>query len=214
MTPPFSLWGRAAPALLLAAVLAGPVAAAPGSGDPDWPCVQRKVPNLSWGMMWTGLPIDESLGDWRADPAIRDLAPVLAVRRTSIEEARERIAGFAEGLKGDEAARRLALLFKGVFGLIDDERSKIVSGITRYAQKQTALAESVDEMRAELAELEEVAEPSFDQQDRIEELEDRIKWSTRVYDERRQSLTYVCESPVILEKRAFSMARAIMAELP
>jgi hypothetical protein len=35
-----------------------------------------------------------------------------------------------------------------------------------------------------------------------------------VFDERKQSLTYVCESPVILEKRAFAIARAIMRHLP
>jgi hypothetical protein len=199
-------------AAALAAFLALPAAAADFS-DPDWPCIQRKVPNLSWGMMWTGLPIDESLGDWREDEAVRGLVPTLAVRRTPMEEAEARIAGFAEDL-GQEADRRLALLFKGVFELIDRERAQIVSGIGRYARKQQALADRIDAARAELAELRALEEPDFDQQDRMEELEDRIKWDTRVFDERKQSLTYVCESPVILEKRAFAIARAIMRHLP
>jgi len=200
-------------ALVLAAVLAAAPAAGASFDDPSWPCVQRKVVHLSWGMMWTGMPIDDALGDWRDDPEIRRLAPVLALRRTPMDRAESLIARFAEDL--DTARdRRLALLFKGAFSLIDRERAEIVGGIGRYAEKQTSLAASIDTMRTDLARLEAIESPDFDQQDRIEELRDTIKWNTRIYDERRQSLTHVCESPVILEKRAFSLARAIMAHLP
>ncbi len=205
------------PALAALALCLG-LAAAPASAadfsDPTWPCVQRKVANLSWGMMWTGLPIDDSLGDWRADPEIARLAPALAVRRTEMEEVAARIAAFAEGLEPAEAERRLALLFKGVFQLVDRERAEIIAGIARYAGKQQGLADRIDAARIELAELREVAEPSFDQQDRMEALEDAIAWDTRIFDERAQSLIYVCESPVILEKRAFAVAREIMRHLP
>jgi hypothetical protein len=216
MTTPSPALGRAF-ALILAAAAAALTASAARAADfsdPTWPCVQRKVPNLSWGMMWTGMPIDDSLGDWRADPAVAELAPVLAVRRTPMEEAERLIADFAGRLSEEAAPERLALLFKGVFGLIDAERSKIVGGIGRYAQKQIALSEEIDAMRAELAELEAVEDPSFDQQDRMEELQDKILWSTRIYDERQQSLTYVCESPVLMEKRVFALAREIMSHLP
>lgn len=201
---------------ILAAALALPAVAADFS-DPDWPCVQRKVVNLSWGMMWTGLPIDESLGDWRDDPEIRALAETIAVRRTPIEEAEARIAAFAEGL-GEDRERRLALLFKAAFELIDRERAQIVNGIGRYARKQAGLAERIDEARIEFAALTEAERAAegedLDRLDRIEELEDQIAWDTRIFDERQRSLTYVCESPVLLEQRAFALARAIMAHLP
>lgn len=203
---------RSAAILALALLTALPAAAA-SSDDPSWPCVQGKVERLSWGMMWTGMPLDGSLGDWREDAEIARLAPVLAARRTPMDEAKEKITAFAEGLE-EAPERRLALLFKGVFELIDGERREIVDGVARYAEKQTALADKIDAMRVELDELEALEDPSFDQQDRIEELKDEIKWSTRIYDERRQSLTYVCESPVILEKRVFALARAIMTHLP
>lgn len=201
---------------ILAAALALPAVAADFS-DPDWPCVQRKVVNLSWGMMWTGLPIDESLGDWRDDPEIRALAETIAVRRTPIEEAEARIAAFADGL-GEDRERRLALLFKAAFELIDRERAQIVNGIGRYARKQAGLAERIDEARIEFAALTEAERAAegedLDRLDRIEELEDQIAWDTRIFDERQRSLTYVCESPVLLEQRAFALARAIMAHLP
>ena len=44
-------------------------------------------------------------------------------------------------------------------------------------------------------------------------MEDKLRWDTRIYQDRQKSLTYVCESPVILEQRAFAVARMIAAEL-
>jgi hypothetical protein len=49
--------------------------------------------------------------------------------------------------------------------------------------------------------------------DRIEELEDTLAWETRIFRDRAQSLTYVCETPVLLEQRAFAIARLIAARL-
>ena len=48
--------------------------------------------------------------------------------------------------------------------------------------------------------------------DRIEELQDALAWDIRVYKERAQALTFVCETPVLLEQRAFAIARTL-AEL-
>ena len=45
------------------------------SEDPDWPCVQRLVPEVSAGMVWAGPPIDGDLGrDWRDNPEVNALA--------------------------------------------------------------------------------------------------------------------------------------------
>src|SRR5690606_23625046 len=60
-------------ALALALTVTVPVSAADFAA-PDWPCIQRMVPGLSVGRMWSG-PMPE--GDWRDTPAIRSLARVL-----------------------------------------------------------------------------------------------------------------------------------------
>ncbi len=195
----------------LAALVAQPLAAAQVD-DPTWPCIQRKQPHLSPAAMWAGPPIDQTLGDWRDDPEVSRLVPVLAVRRTDMEEAARLIGSFADRLDADRN-RRLALLFSGIFERIDRERTEVVAGIGRYAGKQQGLSDALDATRAEIASLEEVEDPSFDQQDRLEELQDKLAWDTRIYEERRQSLTYVCESPVLLEQRAFALAREIMKHL-
>lgn len=180
------------------------------SSDPDWPCVQRKVLHLSTGQMWAGPAItDEELKGWRKHAGVAELAPVLAVRRTSQEEAEALIGAFAQDLGGTKNDT-LPLLFAGVFSLIERERSQIISGISRYAHTQTDLSAAIETTQNRLTELN-AAEPlDFDT---IEELEDEVIWKTRIYKDRAQSLTFVCETPVILERRAFAIARAIMAHL-
>ena len=86
-----------------------------------------------------------------------------------------------------------------------------MAGITRYAHKQEALDGRIDEARHEFAALNAAEPKDFD---RIDALEEEIDWSTRIFQDRQQSLTYVCETPVILEQRAFALGRAIAALLP
>ncbi len=175
--------------------------------DPTWPCIQRKVPRLSIGQMWIGKILEDSV---EIDADTRALANAISVRRTTMEDAQALIAKYADGLNGDRATQ-LAMLFKAAFEKIDRERSEIVSGIARYAGKQTGLAERIDMLQQEVAALEMKEDKSDDEFDKMEELQDIVAWDARIYKERAQSLTFVCETPVILEKRAFALARAIMA---
>jgi hypothetical protein len=194
---------------IIAAIALAAGAAAAQPQDPDWPCVQRKVAHLSIGMMWTG-PIPEDMDAWRDDAEIAALAPRLAARRTPLAEVEAEIARF--GAEADDA--RTALLFAGVFQTIDRERSRIVEGVTRFARKQRALSARIDAAQSEIAEAEAAAGPEdYDALDRIEEMRDALTWDVRIYEERQLSLTYVCESPVILEKRAFAIARIAMGAL-
>ena len=181
--------------------------------DPDWPCIQRKVPHLSIGQMWAGPVIDDTLRkSWRDNGEIHRLASLLSLRRTPLETADEIIAKFANRDDiGDDKAERLTKLFAGIFTLIDKERSEIIAGIARYAHKQDELADRIDTNRDTLQELSEAPEPNYD---RIEELQDQVTWDARIFKDRAQSLTYVCETPVILEKRAFTLARSIQQHLP
>lgn len=198
---------------ILALALTPGLAVGASFDDPDWPCIQRKVPNLSIGQMWAGPLIEEpDLKAWRENADALALAPALAVRRTSDEEAAGLIQDLAARL-GDSKDRTLTLLFAGTFQLIERERSQIIKGIGRYARTQTALTKAIENTQNTLTKLQAIKDPDFETQDRIEELEDKILWDTRIYKDRVQSLTYVCETPVILERRAFGLAREIMGHL-
>jgi hypothetical protein len=162
--------------------------------------------------MWTGqVPAD--LDAWRGDADLADRAARIAARRTSDAEVAALVAG-VEARGGESREARLARLFVGVFALIDAERSRIVDGITRYARRQAALSARIDAAQVALVQAEAAADPDdFDALDRVDEMRDTLAWDARIFEERNRSLTYVCESPVILERRAFSVARAIMAAI-
>lgn len=205
--------GRARPfvvaavaSLLLAGLGAAPAAAATGG---DWPCVQRKVPRLSIGQMWTGPLVD---GDWQADPAIRELAPRLASRRLPVEEAGPLIDAFAS-TAGPEKSQKLALLFAATFEIIDRDRATVVSGIERYSKRQQALAAKIGDDGQKIGELRRTSDGSNAALDRIEDAEAALTWDMRIYEERERSLTYVCEVPVLYEQRAFAIAKLIAAKL-
>ncbi|MEM7668924.1 MAG: hypothetical protein AAF317_07195 [Pseudomonadota bacterium] len=199
-------------AVLLALALGVSVAHSPAEAfnDPDWPCVQRKVTGLSIGQMWSA-PLPPEEADWRGDVAVNELAPLLAARRTDLEAAESRIGSLEWSENRNE---RLTLLFAGIFEIIERDRRRIISGITRYAQKQRALSEQIDAMQASIvAERRATRDDDFDALDALEEREDQLIWDTRIYQERNRSLTYVCESPVILEKRVFALARMIQDQM-
>ncbi|MDJ0943013.1 MAG: hypothetical protein QNJ30_06095 [Kiloniellales bacterium] len=198
-------WHR--PALLAASllILAGPARAA-GSGEPDWPCVQRKVPEISAGMVWAGPPVEEFAGDWKGDAEVSQLAGTLAARRTDIEAAKAAVADFAAGL-GTDRNERLTLLFAATLDIVNKERASIISGIGRYTRRQQALAEKIGRLAGELKAL-----PAGETAKR-QELEQQRLWDIRIYEDRERSLTYICEQPVLLEQRVFALAREIMGHL-
>jgi hypothetical protein len=203
-----ALAAAALAALLLTGLATAPSPAVAATGG-DWPCVQRKVPRLSIGQMWTGPLVD---GDWQADAAIRDLAPRLASRRLPVEEAGPLIDAFAE-TAGADKTQKLALLFAGTFEIIDRDRATVVAGIERYSKRQQALAAKIGDDSRKVAELRRASDGSNPALDRIEDAQVALDWDMRIYEERERSLTYVCEVPVLYEQRAFAIAKLIAAKL-
>jgi chromosome condensin MukBEF ATPase and DNA-binding subunit MukB len=47
----------------------------------------------------------------------------------------------------------------------------------------------------------------------VETVAGDLEWDLRVFDERRESLTYVCETPALIEQRLFALARVIQRSL-
>ena len=99
---------------------------------------------------------------------------------------------------------------QAIFHRIDMQRTAILGGISRYGHRQVALAARVEARRARMAELEAADPPDFDA---IDAEEEALDWDMRVFSDRQQSLTYVCETPVILEQRLFALGRAVAAHL-
>jgi hypothetical protein len=204
---------RAIAALLLATTLvAGAIAPVAAAGeDPDWPCIQRKVSEISAAQVWSGPPLDATADAWRDDSALAELAAAIASRRTEMADAKGKIAEFAAAT-GADGNRRLTLLFAGVLATINAERSSIMAGIGRYAHRQHDLAEKIAGEAAELDRLP-AEDGTEDEIARREELSDAQTWDTRIFRERERSLRYVCELPTLLEQRAFALGKEILTQL-
>ena len=194
---------------VLAALAPQHAAFAADPRNPDWPCNQIKVPELSAAAIWAGPPIDDVGNAWQNDPQIRDLVPRLAARRTPLDEAEKTIAEFL----GADAARRTErgkLLFAGLFASLNLERGTVMTGIDRFVQRQKDFAVSIRAKARQLRELQDA--PNHDQA-KVDELVDSINWDTRVFEEKRTTIRYVCDVPVTIERRLGALSRAIQQAL-
>ncbi|MDA3856800.1 MAG: hypothetical protein PF480_00810 [Roseovarius sp.] len=181
---------------------------AAGSHDPDWPCVQRRVDTLSAAVMWPYQP--ESQGAKEKPAAVTaELAQLLALRRIGLDEAEKAIDAAANGTPALDRDDYNAI-FADVFERLNQRRSLLMTGITRYARNQARLADEIDTMRSEIARMTAAQDPDFD---RIDQIEADLDWRERVFHDRALSLTYACETPVLLEKRLYAIAQMLAARI-
>jgi len=198
---------------VLAAALGGPLTglAQPvvGHANPDWPCRQIMVGHLSVAAVWSGPPIEAVA--WQKDQAVADLVAKLAARRTPLEDAERMIEEFAR-TRGTEKGKSLVALFAGLFETLDNERTQVIEGLLRFGAKQKELAEKIRAENALPREGSGKAPPDAAGQD-AKNVTQELDWDLRIFEERRQSLTYVCETPTLIEQRLFALAKIIQHNL-
>jgi hypothetical protein len=185
------------------------IAAAPGPRDPDWPCQQIKVPHLSLAAVWSGAAPDVQAGDWRQDPQLTDLVQSMVQRRVPVDQMQAKIREFA-AQAGDQKAPKLLLALSVAFELLDDERSSVIDGLDRFGARQKELAAELRQDAAKLRAMQ--AAPSSDAGE-VDQLEQRVTWEGRVFQDRRQALGYACDVPGKIEQRLFAIARTIQETL-
>jgi hypothetical protein len=176
---------------------------------PDWPCNQIKVPDISIAAVWAGPPIDDVGNAWEEDATIRDLVARLAARRTPLDDAQKVIADVITGTES-ERQKKAKLIFAGLFKTLNDERGEVMRGIERYARKQKEFS---DQIRSIILRLREFQDRPDADPGKIDELTNRVEWDTRIFEERRKTMNFVCEVPVLIEQRLFALARAIQQSL-
>ncbi|CAD7053736.1 hypothetical protein REJC140_02038 [Pseudorhizobium endolithicum] len=196
-------------ALGLQGALFSPVPAAQGD-DPEWPCIQRKVPELSLAQIWTGPELPPGASDWADNAEIVALVAEVAARRVPMAEAEQKIRDFAAKLTPDERKAKLPKLVKGLFEQMNRERSQVISGIGRYAHKQRDLA---DALRKEASAVDALRAKADADPNEVAVRNDRLVFQTRIFQERVQSLTFVCEVPTLIEQRLYALAKTISQTL-
>jgi len=176
---------------------------------PDWPCNQVKVPEISVAAVWAGPSIDDVGNAWEDDATIKDLVARLAARRTPLDDAQKAISDVITGTES-ERQKKAKLIFAGLFKTLNHERSEVMQGIERYFRKQREFSDQIRSTILQLRELQDRPDPD---QNRIDELTNRVEWNTRIFEERRKTMNFVCEVPVLIEQRLFALARAIQQSL-
>ena len=199
-------WRIAFSVLLAGLVLSPALAADPRY--PDWPCAQAKVPEISLPAVWAGPPLDDIGDKWKADPRVSALVTKLAARRTPLDEAEKDIKDFLGAAADKVMAGKL--LFAGLFDTLNAERSSIMNGLERVMRKQRNEAEKVRDDTLALQALQSATSPD---QAKIDELSNQLFWETRIFEDRRRVVKYVCEVPTAIDQRLFALGRAIQQEI-
>lgn len=177
--------------------------------NPDWPCQQVLVTHLSPAAMWSGPSIQGLTRS--SDSPIDTLASELGQRRLPIDQAKTKIDAFAKSA-GADRKQKLTLLFASLFDKLDDERSQVISGLTRFGHRQKEMA---DKIRAENAKLHEAEDKSVspetanDTSSPVSAAAKQLQWDVRIFQDQHKMLGYVCQVPMLIEQRLFGLTRAI-----
>jgi hypothetical protein len=198
-------------AFCVVVAIAGPVDRSHAADPryPDWPCAQAKVPEISVAAVWTGPPLGDAVNKWKDDAKVSALVPKLAARRTPLDQAQKGIAKFLAGSPPDKAERG-KLLFAGLFDTLNAERSSVMTGLERVTRKQRNVAEKI---RSDTIALQGLQDAPTKDQAKIDELGNQLVWETRIFDDRRQVIKFVCEVPTTIDQRLFALARDIQQEI-
>jgi hypothetical protein len=194
-------------ALAMAACWARP-ALAVDPRYPDWPCQQLKVPEISVASVWAGPPLDAADTAKPADEKQADLVARLAARRTPIDEARKLIADYVVGTTA-EREQKAKSLFGALYSTLNAQRDEVMNGIERFSRKEKAMA---DDIRAQTEKLRTMQDQATDPA-QTQQLASQLAWQTRIFEERRKSTSYVCDVPVLIEKRLFDLGSAIQSAM-
>jgi hypothetical protein len=193
----------------VSAVAAADTALAADPRYPDWPCAQAKVPEISLAAVWDGPSLDEAASKWKDDGKVSALVPRLAARRTPLDQAEKIITEFLQ----ETAARKSEtgkLLFAGLFDTLNAQRSSVMNGLERVTRKQREAAEKIRDDTLALQALQDATQPD---QAKIDELGNQLVWETRIFEDRRRVIKFVCEVPTAIDQRLFALGRLIQQQM-
>jgi hypothetical protein len=211
METPMYVSLRVVLAIAIVAGSAPQASAQPGvNADPDWPCPQIKTPTFSLASVWAGPQLDLNSQSWRDETDVADLAAKMSQRRVPIADIEAAIVDF-KAKAGADADAKLLRAFAAAFEDLTQQRSQILAGLDRFGRKQRAMA---DRIRAEA----DAVQKSGDQNQggRAQsgaDSQERLQWDLRIFDDRRQTVRYVCETPTLIEQRIGAIARAVQNAL-
>jgi hypothetical protein len=196
-------------ALLALLAVVPRVCAAADPRYPDWPCAQAKVPEISLAAVWAGPPLGDAETKWKDDAAVSTLVEQAAARKTPLDEAQKAITNYLSSPGTDKTAAGKRL-FAGLFERLNAERSSVMGGLERVTRKQREAAEKIRSDTLALQALQDATPPD---QPKIDELGNQLVWQTRIFEDRRRVVKFVCDVPTAIDQRLFALGRTIQQEI-
>lgn len=176
---------------------------------PDWPCSQAKVPEISLAAVWAGPALDDAASKWKDDSKVSALVSKLAARKTPLDEAEKSVKDFLTGSAADKTANA-KLLFAGLFDTLNAQRSQVMSGLERVSRKQR---EAADKIREETIQLQALQDATPRDDTKVDAMSNQLIWETRIFEDRRKVVRFVCEVPTTIDQRLFALGRVIQQEM-
>ena len=200
---------RAAIAALLAVAASSQLCLAADPRYPDWPCAQAKVPEISLAAVWAGPPLGDAEEKWKGEPKVSALVEKVAARKTPLDDAQKAIAEFLSA-PGTDKMTTGKLVFAGLFEQLNAERSSVMGGLERVTRKQRQAA---DKIRSDTLALQALQDATPPDQPKIDELSNQLIWETRIFEDRRRVVKFVCDVPTAIDQRLFALGRTIQQEI-
>jgi hypothetical protein len=194
-------------ALMLAASSSNSFAADPRY--PDWPCAQAKVPEISLAAVWAGPSLDDVQDKWKDDATVSALVTKLAARRLPLEDAEKETKDYLTAAGNDKATAG-KILFSGLFDTLNAQRASVMNGLERVMRRQREQAEKI---RSDTIALQSMQSATSSDQSKVDELSNQLLWETRIFEDRRRVVKYVCEVPTTIDQRLFALGRVIQQEI-
>lgn len=176
---------------------------------PDWPCSQAKVPEISLAAVWAGPALDDAESKWKDDSKVSALVSKLAARKTPLDEAEKSVKEFLTGSAADKTANA-KLLFAGLFDTLNAQRSQVMRGLERVSRKQR---EAADKIREETIQLQALQDATPRDDTKVDAMSNQLIWETRIFEDRRKVVRFVCEVPTTIDQRLFALGRVIQQEM-
>ncbi|MGY3234908.1 hypothetical protein ACVWZ4_004625 [Bradyrhizobium sp. USDA 4472] len=175
---------------------------------PDWPCTQAKVPEISVAAVWAGPALDDAESKWKDDSRVSALVSKLAARKTPLDEAEKSVKDFLTG--STDKTTNAKLLFAGLFDTLNAQRSQVLSGLERVSRKQR---EAADKIREETIQLQALQDATPRDEAKVDAMSNQLIWETRIFEDRRKVVRFVCEVPTTIDQRLFALGRVIQQEI-
>ena len=163
--------------------------------NPDWPCIQVYIEELSWGSIWTGPVLDENSSKWINDEKLSSLAEKIMKRNTKENEGIKELKKY---IKKNNSPEQLTKLFHALFDTTNIIWKKRNEKLLNFGKRQRLTSEKIS---TKLGKIKKLFKDHESNKDEIQKLEQENFWDVRRFEDRRALSDSLCDQPRFYEKR-------------